>query len=37
MPRFENLTRTQVDQLYAYIRAGARAALKAQPATTAQR
>jgi hypothetical protein len=27
MPQFEDLTREQVDELYAYIRAGARAAL----------
>jgi quinohemoprotein ethanol dehydrogenase len=32
MPRFESLTPKQVDQLYAYIRAGAREALKAQAA-----
>jgi quinohemoprotein ethanol dehydrogenase len=29
MPRFETMSRTQADQLYAYIRAGARDALKA--------
>jgi quinohemoprotein ethanol dehydrogenase len=28
MPRFETLTREQVDQLYSYIRAGAREALR---------